>query len=82
MTTKYRPTVIIGTDELIALGEGTLTLQCGQWIQLAYSNTKSRWVGLTRAGSLWAVHKDGGPRHGKHDAGHFAELARSYRTAR
>jgi hypothetical protein len=77
MATKYRPTVIIGNDELIALHDGTMTMQCGQWFRLMYSDKKARWVGLTRTGSLWAVHWDNG-----HDARQFKGMCRSMRLGK
>jgi len=53
---KYQPTILIDNDKCIQLQEGTLKLQCGQWIQLAWCAKPSRWVGLTKGGSIWAVH--------------------------
>ena len=35
---------------------GQIKLQTGQWIQLAWLKQKSRFVGITRGGSFWAIH--------------------------
>ena len=56
MTTKYQPTIYIDNEKYIKILAGELKLQCGQWIQLAWCDKPSRWVGLTKAKSVWAVH--------------------------
>jgi len=53
---KYKPTIFIDNEEHNKLQEGTLKIQCGQWIQLAWCDKPSRWVGLTKSGTLWATH--------------------------
>ncbi len=53
---KFQPTVLIDNAKCIQLQEGTLKLQCGQWIQLAWCDKPSRWIGLTKGGSIWAAH--------------------------
>ena len=53
---KYQSTVLIDNEKHTQLYEGTLKLQCGQWIQLAWCDKPSRWVGLTKGRTLWAVH--------------------------
>jgi hypothetical protein len=53
---KYQSTVFIDNKKHNQLQDGTLKLQCGQWIQLAWCDKPSRWVGLTKGRTLWAVH--------------------------
>ncbi len=53
---KYQSTVFIDNEKHTQLYNGTLKLQCGQWIQLAWCDKPSRWVGLTKGRTLWAVH--------------------------
>jgi hypothetical protein len=53
---KYQATILIDNQIYTQLQNGTLRLQCGQWIQLAWCDKPSRWVGLTKSGTLWAVH--------------------------
>lgn len=53
---KYQPTIHL-TDSLIsALHAGAITIQCGQWVQIPWLDSPSRWVGRTKGGSIWAVH--------------------------
>jgi len=66
---RYRATVHIGIKEIEDLRHGRLVLQAGQWVRLAWSATKSRWVGISRGGSLWLAHWEGG-----HDGSKFAAL--------
>ena len=53
---QYQPTILIDNEKHTQLQNGTLKLQCGQWIQLAWCDKPSRWVGLTKGRTLWAVH--------------------------
>ena len=53
---KFQPTVYVTHEILDQLREGTLTLKKGQWIHLAWTNKKSRWVGVRSSGTVWAVH--------------------------
>ena len=53
---KYQSTIFVDNELCAKLQSGEVTLQCGQWIQLAWCDKPSRWVGLTRGKSLWAVH--------------------------
>ena len=53
---KYQTTILIDNQKYTQLQEGTLKLQCGQWIQLEWCDKPSRWVGLTKGRTLWAVH--------------------------
>ena len=53
---QYQPTILIDNEKHTQLQNGTLEIQCGQWIQLAWCDKPSRWVGLTKGGTLWAVH--------------------------
>jgi len=51
---RYRKTIEMTTENIVALENGTLVLQCGQWVR--FGSTLSRYVGRTSAGSLWMVH--------------------------
>ena len=53
---RYQPTITITNQMLTLLENGFLTLPVGQWIQLEWSDTKSRWIGRTKSHSLWSVH--------------------------
>ena len=39
-----------------AIRQGNLRLQPGQWVKCGEQAKPSRWVGISRGGSLWAVH--------------------------
>lgn len=51
---KYQKTIDMTTETIAALENGTMTLQCGQWVR--FGATLSRYIGRTSAGSLWMVH--------------------------
>ena len=53
---RYQPTVLIGNAEIDAIKVGAMRLQPGQWIKLDWCSHRSRWVGLSSAGILLAVH--------------------------
>lgn len=53
----FLPTLDLTADDLEALHAGTLTLQTGQWVKYGHMTTKSRFVGRTPGGSVWAVHE-------------------------
>jgi len=53
---KYQSIVHIDNEKLTLLQNGTLKLQVGQWIKLAWCSHPSRWVGVTSTGSVWASH--------------------------
>lgn len=53
---KFQPTILIDNDLYTKIESGEVKLQCGQWIQLEWCDKPSRWVGLTKAKTLWAVH--------------------------
>lgn len=53
---RYQPTIHLDFAMLEQLRIGELQLQCGQWILLPKARHRSRWVGLTQGGSLWAAH--------------------------
>ena len=42
------------TETIQALENGTMKLQCGQWVR--FGSTLSRYVGRTVVGALWMVH--------------------------
>ena len=66
---QYQATVVIGDNELEALGNGSLKLQAGQWIKLKWADRKARWVGVNKTGTLWAAHWSG-----RHDPAHFGVM--------
>ena len=53
---KYQKAVPINNSHIELIRAGMMNMQRGQWIQLAWATTPSRWVGVTKAGVLWAVH--------------------------
>jgi len=53
---RYQPTIHLTFAMLEQLRTGELQLQCGQWILLPKASHRSRWVGLTESGALWAAH--------------------------
>ena len=53
---KFQPTILVDNDLYVKIENGEVKLQCGQWIQLEWCDKPSRWVGLTKARTLWAVH--------------------------
>ncbi len=52
----YHKTIPVNNELCTKLQNGEVELLCGQWIQLAWCDKPSRWVGLTKGGSIWAVH--------------------------
>ena len=64
--------MVIGDDELDLIRKGELVLQPGQWFRLAWGgDNPSRWVGLTKAGSVWAAH------YGKGSHAQFLSMCKS-----
>ena len=60
----YVPTILIDGHLLGRIQRGEVRIRCGQWVQLAWCDRPSRWVG-TRTGdgapyTVWAVHYQGG----------------------
>lgn len=53
---KYQPTIFVDNDLYTKIQNGKVRIQCGQWIQLAWCDKPSRWVGLTSGRTMWAVH--------------------------
>jgi|TARA_Y100000296_G_scaffold72494_1_gene88943 hypothetical protein len=57
---KFQPTINVYAGDIITrLIDGTLKLQCGQWIKCGTHGGSSRWCGVTNTGSLVAAHPDG-----------------------
>ena len=74
---KYQPTVYVDNEVVDALADGSLKLQCGQWIELAWSGgRRARWVGRTPTGGLWAEHWNG-----RHYPERFWAKCRNYRES-
>ena len=53
---KYQKTITLTSEALEKLENGELTIQAGQWVQIEGIRRKSRFVGITKSGSLWIVH--------------------------
>ncbi len=57
---KYLPTINVWNSGIInAIRCGQLKLQCGQWITCGTQGHKSRYVGLSSAGTIYAAHWEG-----------------------
>ena len=52
----YTTTITITKDMLQQIEDGKLKIKCGQWIQYAWMSKKSRFVGVTKRGSIWSIH--------------------------
>jgi len=61
--TKYRKTIPWTANVAKVVENGALQLQAGQWVQLPWLNTPSRFVGVRKSGSVWMVHTYN--KHGK-----------------
>lgn len=53
---KYQKTITITSETLEKLENGELRIQAGQWVKIESTRRKSRFVGITKSGSLWIVH--------------------------
>jgi len=53
---QYQKTITITSEIIERLENGELTIQSGQWVQIPNILRKSRFVGITKSGSLWIVH--------------------------
>jgi hypothetical protein len=54
----FVPTVFVDNEILHRVQTGDIVLTPGQWIQIAWLDEKSRFVGVTpRAQCFWGVHK-------------------------
>ena len=72
---KYLPTIDMWANDGVmqtALRQGQLKLQPGQWIRCG-QESPSRFVRVTKAGSIWAVHPGEG---GFITRKHFSECCR------
>jgi hypothetical protein len=59
--TRYLPTVYVDNAMSTRLAEGSLVLQPGQWIVLAWGgNRRARWAGVSSAGTLAVQHWEPG----------------------
>ena len=52
----YKTTIKITEDMIEKIEAGEIKIKCGQWVQYEWMSEKSRFVGVTRNGSIWAVH--------------------------
>ena len=66
----YLPTVFIDDESLSKLLSGSISLQTGQWIQLGWLETRSRWVGVSAGGIAHIQHYKRG-----YSASTFSEMA-------
>lgn len=65
---RYTKTVTLQGSDLTALHTGALKLQCGQWVHIAplsEGQKPSRFVGVTKGGTIVMAHPDGGMATGK-----------------
>ena len=56
----YTETITITEDMIAKLEAGSIKIRAGQWIKFPWLTKKSRFVGVTKAGSIWAIHKNYG----------------------
>lgn len=54
----YTTTITITHEMMEQIEAGNLMIKCGQWVQYAWMSKKSRFVGVTKSGSIWAVHSE------------------------
>jgi hypothetical protein len=52
----YVKTINVGSKTIDKLLSGEIQFKAGQWVKLDWCSEPSRWVGITPAGSVWAVH--------------------------
>jgi len=52
----YTKTILIDFDMLQKIEAGKIKIKSGQWIQYKWLPTKSRFVGVTKTRSIWALH--------------------------
>lgn len=53
---RFQPALLITNDNYDKIVSGEIKLQCGQWIYLWDTSSKSRFVGITKGGTFWATH--------------------------
>tara|TARA_Y100000592_G_C5470389_1_gene319101 strand:+ start:1322 stop:1534 length:213 start_codon:yes stop_codon:yes gene_type:complete len=52
----YKATIKITAEMIEKIEKGEIKIKSGQWVQYEWLTNKSRFVGVTRSGSVWAVH--------------------------
>ena len=52
----FAPVIEIDNDLYDKLTTGEVMLRPGQWVRFEWCDRKSRWVGLSPAGVVWAQH--------------------------
>ena len=74
---RFQPTIQAWKIEVYnSILDGSLRLQCGQWIQCNRGSKPSRFVGITQSGALWAIH----PNHaGRVSLWRFQRLVDNYK---
>ena len=53
---KFQKTLLINSTNYDKVLNGEIRLQCGQWVYFWDTLAKSRWVGVTKGGTMWAIH--------------------------
>jgi hypothetical protein len=53
---KFVGTVFIDNDKIERYLSGQEVLQVGQWVQFAWLDFRSRWIGVSKAGVVHAQH--------------------------
>ena len=76
---KFQKPIIINSTNYDKILKGEIRIQTGQWVYfwdetgVGDTNGKSRWVGVTKAGTMWAIHST--------KADSFRRLAARYKEA-
>ena len=73
---KYQKTIDMTTETIAALENGTMKLQCGQWVR--FGSTLSRYIGRTSVGGLWMVHSTN-PHKTIFNMGKFQRMNKRYK---
>ena len=53
---RYTTTILLSIRDLDDIISGKLRMQVGQWVMLPNARTSSRYVGITKAETLWFCH--------------------------
>jgi hypothetical protein len=55
-TMRFQKTIYLDDSHLALIQAGMMTIPKGQWVKLAWCDKPSRWVGISKGGSVWACH--------------------------
>ena len=72
---KYQKAITLTADLELAILDGKVKLQTGQWLNLNNGTTMSRFVKVSGCSSIWAVH----PWAGKITAERWKETVRIWK---